>query len=560
MPQQPERVSHPLSAAQSGMWFAQQLAPESAAYSGAQCVEIHGPVDATRFETAVRRTVAEADTLHARVTDGAEGPRQTLDPDAAGRCVVTFVDLSGAADPEAAARAWMNDELNRPFTPADAPGRDPRDPLMCEALLRLAPDRHFWYQRIHHVLVDGYGFALLTRRVAELYTALGRAGAEDERSPFGTLAELLTADRDYRASDGFARDRAYWTERLADCPRPVQLSGADAPVSSGFLRATTVLPPEYVDRFTDLVAGYGLSWSDAIVAAAAVYTQALTGADDLTLGIPVAARVTADERDTPGMVSNVLPLRVSLRPGTTLGQLIGEVARSMRGLLRHQRYRVEDIRRDLGLVGGQQALYGPVVNIMRFAYDLRFDGHRATVHNVSNGPVENLSFSVYARSDGSGVRIDVDTNPALYTQEETTAHRDRFVALLERLLAAGPAQSVGRLDVVTEAERSLVLEGWNDSASVVEGLTFPELFEERVARAPESVALVCGDVELSYAELNARANRLARVLVGRGVGPESVVALVLPRSVEFVVGMLGVLKAGGAYVPVDPEYPRERVG
>ncbi|MET8573191.1 AMP-binding protein, partial [Streptomyces sp. NPDC004783] len=160
---------------------------------------------------------------------------------------------------------------------------------------------------------------------------------------------------------------------------------------------------------------------------------------------------------------------------------------------------------------------------------------------------------------GGALRLRVDYRPDVFSRGEVEGLVARLRGLLETF-AADPEAVVGRLDVVTESERALVLERWNESASVVEELTFPELFEERVARAPESVALVCGDVELSYAELNARANRLARVLVGRGVGPESVVALVLPRSVEFVVGMLGVLKAGGAYVPVDPEYPRERVG
>ncbi|WP_208860814.1 non-ribosomal peptide synthetase [Streptomyces griseoflavus] len=146
----------------------------------------------------------------------------------------------------------------------------------------------------------------------------------------------------------------------------------------------------------------------------------------------------------------------------------------------------------------------------------------------------------------------------LFESDDAELLLHRLESLL-RTVVTDPDRALLNLDIVTAAERSLVLERWNDSAAVVEGLTFPELFERWVARAPESVAVVCGDIELSYAELNARANRLARLLVGRGVGPESVVALVLPRSVEFVVGMLGVLKAGGAYVPVDPEYPRERV-
>ena len=195
---------------------------------------------------------------------------------------------------------------------------------------------------------------------------------------------------------------------------------------------------------------------------------------------------------------------------------------------------------------------------MPFDYDLRFAGHRAHVYNLSCGPVPDLSFVVYDRRDSSQLRIDLDAHPAQYTPEALAAHQRRFLALLGRLVAA-PQVPLHHLQVLAPEERHTLLEEFNPTVRALPAATLPTLFETQVARTREAIALVCGEESLSYGVLNARANRLAHLLLAQGVGPECVVGLALERSVELVVAVLGVLKAGGAYLPMDLEYPQARL-
>ena len=275
--------------------------------------------------------------------------------------------------------------------------------------------------------------------------------------------------------------------------------------------------------------------------------------------MPVTGRLKAASRRVPGMVANLLPLRLTVRPRMSLSELIQRVGEEILQVLQHQRYRLEDLRRDIGLVGNSQSLFGPTVNVMAFDYDLRFAGHRTTAHNLANGrPVDDLMIAFYDRSEARGLRIDFNANPALYSEDVLAQHQCRFLNLL-RAITADPAQAIDRFELLAPDERRQVLVTWNDTSRSLPLSTLPALFEAQVQRGPEATALIFEKTTLSYGELNAKANRLAHFLIGQGIGPEAIVALALPRSVEMIVGLLAILKAGAAYLPLDPDYPAERL-
>ncbi len=295
-----------------------------------------------------------------------------------------------------------------------------------------------------------------------------------------------------------------------------------------------------------------------MIVASAVYLYRGTGAEDLILGLPVPGRTGRLERRIPGMTTNVLPLRLSLSRHLSIEQLARQVSAATRAALRHQRYRYEDILRDLRLVD-EGILSGLVVNVMAFDAIWLDDRLGTNYANIGNGPADDLEISVYDRSADGSVKISVDANPDLYTTADCEDISRRFRRVLGWLTGASPDESASRAEVLAEAERRQLLGDWNDTSRAVGEATLPELFEARVASSPDSVALILGPVRVSYEELDARASRLARALAARGVRPESLVAVVLERSVEQVVALLGVLKAGGAYLPVDPDYPPERI-
>ncbi|WP_433893424.1 amino acid adenylation domain-containing protein [Streptomyces sp. CA-111067] len=542
-------VRLPLTAAQSGMWYAQRMSPDSPIYNGGQYLEIHGPVDEGLFDAALHQVVRETDALRTRFTEDADGVWQIVEPDP--DWSLRVLDLSAEADPRAAAESWMWDDLARPVDLAAGP-------LFLFALVKAAPDRHYWYLRCHHIALDGFSSALVGRRAAEVYSALV-AGTPVPASPFGPLAALVAEDSAYRASDRFALDAAHWRERLADRPEPVGLSARQPFMPRRLVRRTARLAPETVKALRAAADEAGVAWPPVLTAAFAGYLQGLTGGGEAILGLPVSTRLGRTGRSTPGMVSNMLPLRLTVRPGMSLRDLLTHTAGEMRRTMRHQRYRYEDVRRDLGLLADEQRLVGPHVNIMMFGDALRFAGHRGTAHTLNLGPVDDLSVVVYDQDDGGGIGIGFEANPDLYTEAELAAHQERFLGFLDALVRGGTEGAVGRAELALPAESRRALEEWNGEVAAAPSTTVPELFEAQVRRSPRSTAVAFGAETLSYAELNARANRLAHWLIARGAGPETFVALVLPRSADLVVAVLAVLKSGAAYVPVDPDYPADRI-
>ncbi|MFC8711660.1 amino acid adenylation domain-containing protein [Streptomyces sp. NPDC057197] len=542
----------PLTAAQSGMWFAQALDPLSPAQNTAECLEIDGPLDAELFAAALRRVVAESDALRIRVEDGPHGPRQYVR--AAVGLPLTVRDLRAAGDTEEAARqaeAWMRADLAEPCDLAAGE-------LFGDALFRLGEHRWLWYQRIHHLAMDGFGYSLLVRRTAEVYSALARGG-QVPPGRFGHLADLVRDDAAYRASEAFAADRAYWTAAFADRPEVPRLAGRGALPARTFRRRRARLSPAATERLREQAAGLRATWPDVLIAAQALYVSRATGRPDVVLGLPMMGRMGSAALRVPGMVMNVLPLRLAVTPGATFAALVRQVVLGVREVRRHQRYRYEDIRRDLGLLGEQRALVGSLVNVMPFDYGVDFAGAPVRARNLSAGPVEDLTVNVYDRADGRGLAIDHDGNPALYDDEALATHQERLLHLLEQVAQCDPHAPTAALGIAGAAELPLVLEEFNRTARAVPPTTLVGPIEAQAARTPDAVAVTDGTLSLTYAELDVRANRLAHHLQGLGAGPGAVVAVSVPRSVELVVALLAVVKAGAACLPLDPDYPEQRL-
>jgi enterobactin synthetase component F len=538
----------PLSVAQRGLWVGQKIGGPAVVLNIAEAIEIHGPIDAALFSAALRQVAAEAETIRVEIVEGSDGPRQVIRPVFPGDFPV--IDVSGEPDPRQAAEDRMMRELLKPVDFA-------RDPLWVSALFKAAPDRFFWYHRSHHIIMDGFTGGMVARRVAELYSAF-----VEEREPaphqFGALATLVENEAVYRRSERFERDRAFWRDQLSGLPDAISFARKRMPGFGGLFRKTTHLSPESSARLHELAKGAAGSLPQILIALAAAFFHRITGAEDLIFGLPVTARPNGQLRRIPGMVANAVPIRLAMSPALTLRELIQQVAGAVRQALRHQQYRYEDLRRDLGQVGRHQQISWLGVNIEPFDYDLRFGGHRATTHNLSNGSVEDLTIFIYDRDDGAGLRIDFDANRALYTPEELAAHQARFLRLIEGILDR-PEQRIGEIDLLDAAERHTVLTAWNRTAHPVPAALPVEQFEARARACPDAIAVEAADAVLTYAELNAQANFWAYALIERGVGPGDIVALAVPRTTMLPIALLAILKSGAAYLPLDPDQPSERL-
>ncbi|MFJ6050452.1 amino acid adenylation domain-containing protein [Streptomyces sp. NPDC092307] len=542
----------PLTGAQSGVWYGQRLDPDSPVYNVGQYVEIDGPLDAGLFVTALRRTVAESEALTARFAEGPDGePYQVAWRGPAAGPLVAVLDHTDQDDPYGTALSLMRADMARPVDPV-------RDSLYVFTLHKVGPDRTLWYQRAHHLVLDAFGFSLVSRRTAEIYTALA-AGEEPTPDPFGGLEVILAEEHAYRASPRFAEDRAYWLERLADRPEPEPLSGARFPAAHAFLRDGATLTRRETAGLLAIARAAKASWADVMTAAFAAYLHRATGSRDVLLSLPAMARLGSAALKVPSMVVNVLPLRVAVRPQTPLAELVAAVAADVRDLRRHQRYRAEDIRRDLGLSGREQGLLGPMVNIKAFDNSLDFAGAAGSVHNVAAGPVDDLTLGVYLDAAEGRIRFELDANPQAYDAGTLAARRAEFAHFLRDAAAAGPQAPVGRPDLLAPAARDALLLDRNDTDHPIPAGTVVDAFEHAARLHPEVPAVIAGADTLDYAALEERANRLARLLIGRGAGPERLVGLALPRTADLVVALLAVLKAGAGYLPLDLDYPADRL-
>ncbi|MCL2532715.1 MAG: amino acid adenylation domain-containing protein, partial [Nocardiaceae bacterium] len=537
----------PLSPAQLGMWLAQHVDPAVPA-NIAQYVELHGDLDLARLHRATSRAAAETGSAYVRLLEIDAEPHQVVDT--ALDDTPEYVDLRAETDPRAAALAWMRADYSAPVDLL-------HDRLVVGAVLHLEDDVYFWYNRAHHVVLDGFGATTFVNRVAEWYTA-ETDHSEPSPSKSSPLEKVYDADRTYRASTRFVSDREYWLERLTGIEESTSLAGRAAPPAPLSRIDSAALPVGTAARMDAFLEREDTTVATVVIAAFAAYLAQMTGREDVVLSLPVTGRTTAVLRRSGGMTSNVVPLRLTVSADTTVSDLLGRVAVEVSGALRHQRYRHEDIRRDVIGAAGQASFFGPWVNIMLFQTELRFGDMVGEQHILSTGLIEDLGVNVYQGIAGSTTHVDFESNPNLYGDEEARRNHDRFVDFLDRYVASGSDLPVWEIPLGTELERRVLLDDWVRTGHHVARRNLAEAFDQQAARTPDATAIVYEGASLSYAELDARATGLARLLIERGVGPESLVGLSIRRSLDLIVGLYAIVKAGGAWVPIDPDHPVDR--
>ncbi|HGM7337317.1 TPA: amino acid adenylation domain-containing protein [Stenotrophomonas maltophilia] len=527
-----------LTEAQAGLWFAQRLAPDNPSFNTAHAVWIDGLLDVPAFVAAANQAAVESEAFALRFAEGTDGqPLQWHDP--AHVPLLSVRDLPGEADPVSEARALMQADRLSAVDPT-------RDRISQQVLFDLGGQRWAWYLRVHHLAADGYGMALFSDRVCALYS--GRAG-----EPLPGLAGVLADDAAYRADARRGLAGQWWREQLQGAPAGVGLAGTE-PASDDALRWVQPLDAAFREQLLQASARWLQPWPDVLAALSAEYLRRMSAADEVVLGVPFMGRLGNASARVPAMVMNVLPLRVAAGEGS-VEAFTRALGRQLSQGRKHGRYRGEQLRRDLGLVGAQQRLHGPLVNVQPFYAPLVLPGVQATLEVLCTGPVDDLTLGF--RGDGQRVLdLEIEANPALYRREDVQSHAAR---LLHFVSAALDADDIATVPLATADEAQQVVHGFNATAHGLPQTTLVELLQQGMDRDPQATALVFGDSELDHATLEARSFALAAQLRAMGVGPGSVVVVALPRSLELVIALVAVLRAGAAYLPLDLAHPDERL-
>ncbi|WP_430332880.1 amino acid adenylation domain-containing protein [Rhodococcus sp. ACT016] len=433
----------PLSSAQYEVWLAQRLAPHLP-YCIAQYVEFHGDLDLDLFRWAAVTAGREVQGAFLRLIEVDGEPRQVVDPSLDNS--VGFIDFRGESDPVAAADAWMLEDRSSPM--------DPLHDLGVSTILRVGDAQYLWYSRAHHVALDGYAAMTVVNRIAALYSAAA-SGREPEPSRAADLRTLYELDCRYRASSRFDADRAYWIERFQGLAAPVSLADRDGAAVARDMLVTTSLDKDTVARLEDSEGRASRTSAAVIIAAFACYLSRMTGRQEVRVDVPVSGRTTAVLRHSGGMFVNVVPLRIRVGPGDTVGDLVERVGLELMGALRHQRSNLAEIAREVSVGAEAHRAAAPMVNVMLFRQELDFGSVTGEFHVLTSGPIEDLLINVYQRGTPAKTFVEFRGNPLRYRSAELRRHQQLFVGVIADFLAAGleaPIATVHR-ESAREGER-----------------------------------------------------------------------------------------------------------
>ncbi|MEO6794018.1 MAG: amino acid adenylation domain-containing protein [Mycobacterium sp.] len=540
-----------MSDGQRRMWFVQALDPEGTVANISVSYRLTGPLDAARLRAALTAVAARHPVLRTSYTvDDAGEPQPVLDPTGAVRPAFAEHDLSDLADQARALRLEVlaQREFATPFRlESDAPLR--------LTLIRIRPEEHILLLVAHHIAWDDASWAVFFADLTQAYEAEADPDAFAERPSAHVVSSPVSTEH--------GADLNYWRTLLADPPDPLELPGPRGSTVPHTLRAglcTRALPAELMDGITDLARSNGATPYMVVAAALAALIHRYTGTDDFLIASPVLNR-TAGTEDAIGYFGNTVVLRTRVAAADRFSELLARTRDTALGAFAHQGINLDRVVRELN----PDRRNGGVERLTRLSFGFRAgdgDGFRpdgiACARAEYRGKIAQLPLGIMVEAGAGGALIEAE-----YLHDVLDAALvEQLLRHLVQLLAAAVAQpqnTVGELDMLGDVDRA-----WLDAVSrgpdfAAAPTTLGALVADRAAITPAAIAVVDEHGRYSYAEINARANRIAHYLIASGIGTEDKVAVLLGRSTDLVVTALGIAKAGAAYVPVDPEYPPERI-
>lgn len=547
----------PLSFAQERIWFLDQLEPGTAAYNLCEVVRFRGALDVSALRRSLREIVHRHESFRTSfpTVDGA--PLQSIA--APGDFALPVIDIQDLSETRRGSRAerLIQDEARRPFELA-------RGPLVRAVLLRLAGHDHVLVWTTHHIISDGWSLDLFTRELKTLYEAFSRGEESPLPDPPFQYVDFSSWQRSWLDRNVLAGQIAYWKEQLRG-PLPILALPTDRPrravptTRGGRERRT--LPRELSESLRDLSRRQGTTLFMTLLAGFETLLARYTGQDDVLVGTPIAGRTLLETEEIIGFFVNTLVLRVDFSGDPTFPELLERVRETALGAYAHQDLPFERLVEVLQ--PERTVSHSPLFQVM-FALEnppetpLEFPGMRIAPI-AADTQTAKFELTLTVLDSGTDLTAQLEYKTELFDSATIARMLEHFENLL-RDAAASRGKRVSELTLLSPSEERVLLRDWNRTAAdYPRDEAFAALFESQVERTPDAFAVSDGAARLTYRELNERANRLARFLARRGVGPERVAAICLERSAAMVVAILAVFKAGGAYLPLDPSHPAPRL-
>ncbi|MEK0470704.1 AMP-binding protein [Mycobacterium ulcerans] len=544
---EPAESGFALTRGQLDIWFSQEIGRSPQEWYNSGFAVIAGSVTPDLLSQAIRQVVGEAEPLRAAIIE-ADGHVVQKVVDYA-NLEVPFHDLRSCADPVA--------EANRRGL---AMHREPmpwNGPLFKFALFQVASEEFNLFVSIHHVVVDGFGYALLVNRIALVYSELS-SGAPVSPTFFGSLQTLVAAEAEYEQSDDYRADLAYWKETL-DGVTDHSLAHADGDRGPSATSVSVEIDPAVVDRAEQLAQLAGVRRSSVITAACALMVRQRQGGPKVVLDFPVSRRTSPQLMTIPGMLSGTVPLVLTVPPDAEVNAFCQHVESQIKQAVRHQRFPMHILESGAYQQFNENSAGAVSVNFMPSVTLAPFGGAASTVTILSFAQGEQ--FGMVFTKDGGRLFLHTVGSGGPFADLDVSELAARLQAVLT-VMAAEPGRRLSLIDLLDPNEHER-LDDWGNRAALTKAVptpgSLPALFAAQVARTPEATAITDGDVSLTYAQLDVQSTQLAQALTALGARPGELIALLLPRTHRGIIAILAVLKTGAGYLPIDPIHPDTRI-
>ncbi|MFF2845984.1 amino acid adenylation domain-containing protein [Streptomyces sp. NPDC058001] len=547
---------------QQRLWYMDRLHPDSSLYTVGWLLHRPAAVDPARLRRALEALIARHEIL--RTTFRERQGRVWQEIAENGTVVLTEADLTQQPPerrPESV-KAVTRELWLRNFDLTEGP-------LFRTLLVHLSDGEALLAFSAHHAIFDGYSVRILNEELLRIYDALGEDGSFTPEPPAVQYADYAVWQQQWLDEERLRPHLQYWKEQLADAPALISLpTDHPRPAVQNYEGAnlTCSLPPEIGERISTVSGEHRTTHFVTLLSAFAVLLSQYSGQDKVVIGIPVAGRGRIETEPMIGFLVNTIALCVDLSGDPDFSDVLKQVRWRLLEAQSHQEVPFDRIVEELK--PERSLSYGPVFQVMFTGLDKLFEdlpGTRdqpAWIHDVTDDGIGvakfDLGLSIQRRDGDLQYTFEYSTN--LFERDTVAGMGEHLRNLLQAALAA-PETPVARLPLLSEPERARIADTRNATRDdrALRPVCLHELFAEQVRRSPDRIALSYEDQQLSYGELDRRANRLARTLRDHGVGPETRVGVCMHRSLDLVTGLLAVLKAGGAYLPLDPDYPQDRL-
>ncbi len=542
-----EKATFSLSHPQKRILYTERMYPDTPFANVAYVFWFAEAVDSSLLEKVIAWIVEHHDSLRLQVEEN-DGDDQ----------VCQYVALAGQTKIDRLCMSNREEALNWAILQARTPFYIYNSPLYQFSIIELPDNRTGLFVKLHHIIGDGWSLGWLSGEITRIYGMLEQGEVPDDKDIY-SYREYIAGEQEYENSEEYQRDKEYWINKYRDLPPEICLHNKKhqvAAIRSGYVKVQ--IPPELKKTMDKCCRVHRTTMVRLLLAVIAVYVYRVTGQGDMAMGIPFHGRQNRREKATAGMFVCTLPMRFVLSEEMDFAALVRAVTQEVSASLKHSRYPYDQLALDL------RAAHGQVPDLLALNVSDYTGKDTDGVHGdeIEMG-YDPSPFTIYflnnSQGMGDGWELSALYQEELFSRDEAQRLLSRLVTLLGDALA-NPEKKLFELQLMSLAEQEQVLVAFNATkADYCLNTTIHELFEAQAAKNPDKPAIVFSGQQLTYQELNQKANSLATVLAAKGVKPDDIVGILVNRSLEMLIAPLAVLKAGGAYLPIDPAYPDDRI-